>query len=588
MLKGDITAIGDGKAGGKGANFLKVRDEVRKILLREPAFAENIDMPKTVLVTTSEYRKFVEHNRLDPLISKVERAEFRADDCLLLKEAFLNGTIPDEVKKGLLFILEDIREPLVVRSSSILEDQKGAAFAGKYESVFVGNQGDAHCRWNALAAAIKKVYSTTYNENALAYRCKRGFIDSREEMALVIQPVVGRRYGNYFLPAMAGVGFSQNGYCWNKEIKKGDGLVRLVFGLGTRSVGRGYVRLFSPVKPTMRPEGTDVNNIQKCSQKKVDVVDLEGNELKSVHFRELIKDGFNCYPGSQAMVSLRDSGYLYRPVSNMWDSNHVPVLTMDGVLMSSWMNLDVAKVVHWLLNVLEESLGFAVDLEFAVNIEPDTNRPVVYILQVRPLSERGGREKVQVPVISEGDMIFSVRGSLPTAYVPDVEYLVYVDDEVYHGWPRREKQSVARVIGKLNEALKGKAFALIGPGRWGSWNPDLGVPVSYAEISNSSILIEVARRRATYVPEVSFGSHFFQDLIEDNIAYLPVYPDEPGVIFNEAIFGKKSEFQNLLPGEYYRQFEKLIRVIRVPAAAKGKMAHAIMDGELEKAVLYLG
>jgi len=165
--------------------------------------------------------------------------------------------------------------------------------------------------------------------------------------------------------------------------------------------------------------------------------------------------------------------------------------------------------------------------------------------------------------------------------------LVYVDDEAYNSWPHNEKQSVARVIGKIGEVLKGKRFVLIGPGRWGSWNPELGVPVTYAEISSCAMLVEVARRKATYVPEVSFGSHFFQDLIEDNIAYLPVYPDEAGEIFNESIFCNKSSFADLLPDPYYRKFDDLIKIIHVPSVKDKRKVHAIMNGEEEKAVVFL-
>jgi hypothetical protein len=407
-----------------------------------------------------------------------------------------------------------------------------------------------------------------------------------EKMAVLLQEIVGSTYRNYYPPAMAGVAFSQNGYCWNKEINKKDGLVRLIFGLGTRAVGRGYVRLFSPAKPAMRPEGTDTNNIQKSSQKKVDVIDLETNELKTVHFRELITDGFNCYPGAQNMVSLRDGNYLYRPVSNLWDTAHVPVLTMDGALSGPFMGLDIGLTIAALLKVLEKKLGYAVDCEFAVKVDPQTNQADLYLLQTRSLSEALNIKPMPLPELKDEDVIFVVNRNLPTAYVPDIEYLVYVDDVAYHQWPHNDKQSVARVIGKINEFLKDKRFALIGPGRWGSWNPDLGVPVNYAEISHTVLLVEVARRRATYVPEVSFGSYFFQDLIEDNIAYLPMYPDEPGEIFNEKIFSQKSQFKTLLPDEYYRKFDRLIKVIHVPEAAGNRMAHAVLNGEIEKAVVF--
>lgn len=587
MPKSNIIQIGTGGMGGKGHGFLNLQKLLSDLahVPENKIYTDNICFPKTFCVTTGIFSDFIKLNKFENLIADAESSN--KDNYETIKEKFLSGKFSEDAKKELFEILKQVSSPLAVRSSSLLEDQKGASFAGKYESVFDGNQGIEETRQEEFLNAIKTVYASTYNPNALAYRRKHNFIKDREEMALLVQELVGIKYHDYFLPALAGVGFSQNGYCWNKEINKKEGLVRLVFGLGTRAVGRGYVCLFSPAKPLMRPEGTEVNNIQKCSQKKVDVIDLQNNALKTIHFRELISDGFNCYPGSQAMVSLRDGNYLYRPVSNLWDAQHIPVLTMNGVLSGPWMGIDLAQTIGWLLKRLEENLGHSVDIEFAVNIDPKAEKATLYLLQARALSESEDRKAHPIPELSKKDIIFTVRRNLPTAHVPDIEYLVYVDEMEYRNWPHKDKQSVARVIGKVNEILQGKRFALIGPGRWGSWNPDLGVPVTYAEISHCIMLVEVARRRATYVPEVSFGSHFFQDLIEDDIAYLPVYPDEPGAMFNEEIFLKQSEFPKLMSDEYYRKFDKLIKVIHVPSIADKRKAHAILNGELEKAAMFL-
>lgn len=581
----EIITIGDGNIGGKASGFLNVQNLLKENL--DADFTDNVAFPKSVFIATDIFNQFVKFNELQNMVNEVEKPDYKLNDCEQIKKSILDGTFPENIETSLVELLNLFKNPIIVRSSSMLEDQKGAAFAGKYESVFVGNQGDIADRKAKLLQAIKKVYSSTYNPNALEYRCKHGFVDSREAMAILIQEVVGQKYKNYYLPAMAGVAFSQNGYCWNKSIKKEDGLIRLVFGLGTCAVGRGYVRLFSPIKPSVRPEGTDINNIQKCSQKKVDVIDLENNNFKTVHFRELINNGFDCYPNSQPMISLKDGSYLYRPVSHIWDNMHVPILTMDGVLQSPWVKLNIAEILSKLLKKLESNLGFPVDIEFAIALKPESENACIFILQARPLSEREGHTPKPIPEISEDKIIISTKGNLPTSHVSDIEYLVYVDDMVYHSWPHKEKQTVARTIGKLNEILKTKRFALIGPGRWGSWNPDLGVPVTYSEISNCLLLIEVARRKATYVPEVSFGSHFFQDLIEDNITYLPVYPDNADVIFNEKIYKTKSSFKNLLKDNYYRQFDELIKVIHIPSLHKQNYANAILNGELEKAVLFI-
>jgi hypothetical protein len=587
MAEHEIERVGDGEIGGKAQGFLRLIDAVRGLVRQGDGqpYAPVLAFPETKIVTTSVFREFLAFNRLEAAARAVESGT--ETDGGALESAFRKGEFPESTRDALAGSILDIETPLVVRSSSLLEDRKGASFAGKYESVFVANRGDARERLDQLLKGIREVYGSTFNASALAYRRNRGLIDAHEEMALLVQEVVGRPYRHYWLPAAAGVGFSQNGYCWNKQMAKRDGLVRLVFGLGTRAVGRGYVRLFSPVKPDMRPEGTELNNILKCSQKNVDVIDLEDGRLKNVHFRELITDGFDCYPGSQAMVSLRDGSHLYRPASRLWDASHVPVLTMDGVLSGTWMNLDLPGTLGWLLRELEAALGFAVDMEFAVNVDPDARTARIFPLQARPLAEGGEHQPHAIPKLDERDVVFSAARSLPTAFLPDIEYLVYVDEVAYHAWPHNDRASVARIIGKITEALRGKRFALVGPGRWGSWNPALGVPVKYAEIAGTLMLVEVARRRATYIPEVSYGSHFFQDLIEDGIAYLPLHPDEPNEVFNEAVLHQKSDLARLLPGEYYRRYDPLIRVIHVPSVAGGRRAHAILNGELERAVVFL-
>ena len=587
MGENEIEHVGSGEIGGKARGFLRLTRAVRERVRRFDGqdYASVLAFPETKIVTTSVFREFLAFNGLEEAARAVESG--RESDYDALQAKFREGGFPERTRNELAASVLRIEGPLAVRSSSLLEDQKRASFAGKYESVFVVPRGEERERLDQLLQGMKAVYASTFNPSALAYRRNRGLLDAHEEMALLVQEVVGRAYRHYWLPAMAGVGFSQNGYCWNDEMRKKDGLVRLVFGMGTRAVGRGYVRLFSPAKPLLRPEGVEVNNIQKCSQKNVDVIDLEDRSLKSVHFRELISDGFECYPGAQAMVSLRDGNYLYRPVSHVWDASHVPVLTMDGVLAGSWMNLDLPGTLGWLLRDLEAALGFAVDVEFAVDVDPKAKTAKVYPLQARPLAEGEEHKLHPIPKLDEPDVVFSTRRSLPTAFVPDIEYLVYVDEDVYHSWPYNDRQGVARVVGKVTEALRGKRFALVGPGRWGSWNPQLGVPVKYAEIAGTLMLVEVARRRATYAPEVSYGSHFFQDLIEDNVAYLPLYPDEPNEVFNEAFLHGQSELPRLLPDQYYRRYDRLIRVVHVPSIAGGRRAHAILNGELEAAVVFV-
>ena len=359
--------------------------------------------------------------------------------------------------------------------------------------------------------------------------------------------------------------------------------MRVVFGLGTRAVGRGYARLFSPGSPTSRPEGHEAAAIEKYSQGTMDVLDLKANTLKAINFKEVVKDGFDCYPGSEKLFSLRDGQSIYVPATRLWEPGHRPVLTFDAILGNEWAGVYFPKLMRDVMQTLESECGYPIDMEFAGELENGLFK--LNILQARPLTQREEQNPEELPDIKQEDILFTSNRDVPTSSIHNIEYIVYIDPDEYFACPHDERHTVARVIGNLNRILSGKKFVLIGPGRWGSSKPELGVPATYAEICNTAMLVEVAHGR--YAPEVSFGTHFFQDLIEDGIAYMPVFPDEPDIIFNEKAFKKHSIFTNLLTDPHDRWFRKLIRVIHVPTVFSGRYAHVLLNGNTEKGMVYL-
>lgn len=579
--------IGSGMVGGKAVGYFKAknyleRDDVKKAA---PELADRLRFPKTVCITTDIFAAFVKENNLGPLIQQHKFNEDTAYE--ILRGHFLYGKFSEPVRDAFRNVIRQYNFPLAVRSSSMLEDRAGTSFAGKYETIFISNRGAEDERLEQLCRAIKEIYASTYNPSALQYRKKHKMLEEDEQMAILLQQAIGREYKNYFLPLMAGVGFSQNGYLWNKEIKKQDGIVRLVFGLGTRAVGRGYARIFSPGKPLARPEGTDAKAITKFSQAVVDVLDLKKNCLQQVRFPELVKDGFSCYPRAQRLFSLKDENYLYIPPTNMWNKNHKPVLTFDGILSSPWLGLDMPKLTKWLFTELEGAFDCPVDIEFAVRVDDDPEEAHFYIVQCRPLSQREKLKPRPIPKVSDKQKIFYAHRQVPTAKLKKIEYIVYVDPMRYKNWPASDKFAIARVVGKLNQLLENKRFILMGPGRWGSVNPELGVSVKYSEIANTKMLVEISIREAEYLPEVSYGTHFFQDLIEDNIVYVPLYPDEEGAILNENFFEKGNVFRKLLENEYYAKYEDMIKVIHVPESTGGHHAEAVFNGVKDAGLVYV-
>jgi hypothetical protein len=584
-----MDVIGGGHIGGKAKGFLQAKEILTGGSVKErfPREVSLLRFPVTFCIGTGVYEEFIKRNNLEEIISRA-KISIEDEDYERLKRHFLDGTFPVSFIKDISSLLENITYPLAVRSSSVLEDQPGTSFAGKYDTLFISNRGTLNERTEQLLTAIKNVFASTYNPSAVSYRTKHHLVDEEEKMAILLQEAIGLEFEGYFMPLMAGVGFSQNGYCWNKEVKKEGGLVRLVFGLGTRAVGRGYARLFSPKKPLARPEGTDVREIDKFSQATIDALDIKLNRIVSFHFSQVVRNGLDCYPRSERLFSLRDGSHLYIPVTNIWDPEHKPVLTFDAILTSPWCGLYMPSVTEAVFKSLEEGFGFAVDVEFAVRVDDDLKEAHFYLVQARPLSQRSSMASHPIPRdVPEKDKLFTAVKNIASAVIHNIEYIVYVDSFQYDKWPIDDRHEVARIVGRINRMLNGKTFMLMGPGRWGSAKVELGVPTKYSEISNCAMLVEIARKTENYVPEVSFGTHFFQDLIEDCIVYMPLYPDDPGIIFNEEFLKSQNVFRQFLPDYYHASYENLIRVVHIPSVSGGRLATAVLNGEQEEALIYL-
>jgi hypothetical protein len=501
-------------------------------------------------------------------------------------EAYRNGQFPDYVVDQIREVMEQLGDcPLIVRSSSLLEDNFGSAFAGKYDSFFLPNQGTPEENLSDLLRAIAKVYASVLNPDALFYRQIQRLEDYDERMAILIQRVEGARHGNYFFPIMAGVGFSRNPYIWNKKLKAEEGFLRLVFGLGTRAVDRvdwDYPRMIGLSHPTLRPV-TSATDIRKYSQNSVDVINLEENSLETVPATELLSSDF---PGVQYIASV-DEGEFIKPIFSLGST--IPpenmVLTFDSLLK----NTDFSQIMRTMLAKLERHYRRPVDIEFTVQIEPDYPKPniIVHLLQCRPLSNQQWTPDVVIPQnIRLSDQLFTVDHIVPQGIVERIKYIVYVDPVAYSKIPDNTiRLELARVIGRLNKCLEGEKFVLMGPGRWGSSNIDLGIKVTYADIYNTSMLIEIAVADGGATTEVSYGTHFFQDLVESNIYPLSVFPNNAASVFNWKFFQKTiNQLPKLLPQD--SPYADYIKVIDVPNASQNRFLRVIMNAEENKALGY--
>jgi hypothetical protein len=373
---------------------------------------------------------------------------------------------------------------------------------------------------------------------------------------------------------------------WNKKIKREDGFLRIVMGLGTRAVDRvdkDYPRMVGLSHPTLRPVSGPAD-IVKYSQRFMDVIDLEENAFKSLPVSEVLS---NSFPGVQYLASV-DEGDFIKPIFSL--GTNIPVekmvLTFDNLLK----NTDFPKLMRTMLKKLSHYYERPVDIEFAVQFVPGYPKPnfKIFLLQCRPLKHQEWVQQIPVPRdIPLTDQIFSANRLVPAGVVDKIKYLVYVDPFKYSQIPDNTiRMELARVVGRLNKRLEGERFILMGPGRWGSSNIDLGVKVTYADIYNTSMLIEVAVTRNGITPELSYGTHFFQDLVESNIIPLAIYPDNPEAIFNYSFINQASnKLAVFLPQDsIYAEYIKLINIEEV---SLGKLLRVIMNAEESKALGYL-
>jgi len=569
-----------GRLGGKCAGLFLAKKILKKSKDSNDLLKE-IKIPKSWYITSDVLLGFLGYNNLDEVVEQKYKDinEVRIEYPNVI-QTFKNGRFPPEIVQGLSMVLDEFdTKPLIIRSSSLLEDSLGAAFSGKYRSLFIANQGPKQERLEALMDAIAEVYASTFGPDPIQYRAERGLLDFSEEMGIMIQEVIGTRIGKYFLPALSGVAFSRNEFRWSPRIKREDGLVRLVPGLGTRAVDRvsdDYAILLAPAQPGLRANVTTDETVY-YSPRYVDVINLETNMFETVPVGELLRSHGNEFVMIDKIVSVYEDGHLRKPMAmNVDFEKEDLVVTFDGLIGDT----PFVKQVNGMLNLLEDKLWTPVDIEFAHDGKD------FYLLQCRPQSYTRGSAPAPIPKdVPKDRVVFTAERYISNGTVPDITHLVYVDPQRYGELSdRSELLSVGQAVGKLNKLLPKRQFVLMGPGRWGSRGDiKLGVNVTYSDISNTAVLIEIARKKGNYMPDLSFGTHFFQDLVEGQIRYLPLYPDDEGIEFNERfLLGSDNLLPDVLPD--FSSLSGVIRLIDIPKSTDGLVLKVLMNAELNEAM----
>ncbi len=552
--------IGTGFVGGKAVGMLLAQN----ILRQDTSFNwdEYLETHDSFFVGSNVYYSYIVHNDLWQLFMQQKTPEGYFAVAGELRKEMLLGSFPDTIRDGFRKLLDYYGQyPIIIRSSSLLEDGFGNAFAGKYESFFCVNQGSPEARLEQLEEIVRKVFASAMSEDALTYRLQRGLDQKDEQMALLVQRVSGSYKQHYYFPELAGVGVSYNTFVWDKTMDPRAGMLRLVLGLGTRAVDRvegDYPRIVALDAPEKQAHN-GFEDTRKFSQRDVDLLNINENCLQTKSLLTLTKEGVDI-PWRRYAVQDKETMQLLERRGQKQD---VWLLTFNQLFADK----KFPKLMQKMLKSLEKAYDYPVDVEFTVNFTTDLV-PKINVVQCRPLQTKGAEKDVDIPSgIPDEQTFFRTEGNFMGGNISQpLKWVIWVDPAAYSLLPTTDKHEIARLVGRLNKRIADKVDSptmLLGPGRWGTSTPTMGVPITFSEINNFSVLAEVAFTSGNLMPELSFGSHFFQDLVEAEIFYLALYPENKNCFFNRDWLQKQpNALEGLAPTS--ARFKKVLKVFRVP------------------------
>ncbi|HJB27252.1 MAG TPA: PEP/pyruvate-binding domain-containing protein [Candidatus Blautia faecavium] len=548
--------IGTGAIGGKACGMLLAR----KIAETEiPEFFSYSEPHDSFYIGSDVFYTYIVSNDCWRLRIRQRTKKEYFTAAKELKEHLFTGEFPTKIREQFLNVIEYFgQSPFIVRSSSFLEDGFGNAFAGKYESVFCVNQGDPQKRLEEFEQAVRTVYASTMDYSALEYRLLRGLEKKDEQMAILVQRVSGSYQGKYFMPCAAGVGYSHSAYKWYPDMDPDAGMLRIVMGLGTKAVDRtkeDYPRLANLDRPTATVL-TTVEQKHKFSQRNIDVLDCEEDTLKEVPLETLLP----ILPLWYKKIVLEhdyDAEYRLRQMGRYQD---VWFVSCQKLLEKKEFTALMQKILKTLEHIYENP----VDIEYTVNVD-ESGDFVVNLLQCRPLYLGQKGEKIDLTDLKLKEVFFEIKdSSMGNSGKRKIDVVIQVDPVLYYQYPYRKKYDVAAALGKINRHFRGtgKNILLMTPGRIGTSSPELGVPVTFGDISNFSAVCEVSDSRAGYMPELSYGSHMFQDLVEAEILYGAIWNNAKTLSYHPELFGQKKDlFSEICP-----DMKELCGIIKVYAA----------------------
>ena len=518
--------IGTGMIGGKACGMLLARAIIRN---KEPDINEVLEPHDSFYAGSDLYYTYIVDNNLWDTRIKQRTDEGYFSLAVKFADKIMKGSFSDSMREQFVRIIEYYgQDPYIIRSSSILEDGFGNAFAGKYESVFCVNRGSLEERTAEFERAIKIVYASSMSLSALDYRKRRGLDKRDEQMALLIQRVSGSYYGSNYMPCAAGVGYSYSPYRVMKDSDPTAGMLRLVMGLGTSAVDRtegSYPRIVNLDMPEKTSYSSSADK-HRFSQGKAEVINMTERSLKKLSLEEIEPD----LPRYLDRILLEHDFDAESSLREMGRNRMIKFISCKGLVA----NRTLMEQMKRMLRCIQDEYDYPVDTEFTINIS-ENGEYSVDLLQCRPLQVQKGKSGTVIPPdLPEEKILLESRGaSMGMSKAAGLDIVVYVDPVKYYNMPYNDKNLVARLIGKVNWHYRdmNKHMMLIVPGRVGTTSPELGVPTTFSDISAYEIICETEETKAGYNPELSFGSHIFQDLVEAEILYTAIFNNEKTIHF---------------------------------------------------------
>lgn len=519
--------VGTGMIGGKACGMLLARAIIRN---NEEDIDEVLEPHDSFYIGSDMYYTYIVDNNLWDIRIRQRTDEGYFEVADEFSDKLMSGTFSPAMEEQFVRIIEYYgQDPYIIRSSSILEDGFGNAFAGKYESVFCTNRGTPKEKLEEFEHAIKVVYASSMSLSALDYRKRRGLDKRDEQMALLVQRVSGSHYGSYYMPCAAGVGYSYSPYRIMKDSDPKAGMLRLVMGLGTSAVDRtegSYPRIVNLDMPKKTSYSSSADK-HKFSQGKSEVIDMNERCLKKLTLEDIESD----LPDYLKRILLEHDYDAELRLREIGRNRDVEFISCAGLVD----NDKLMEQMKRMLRCISDEYDYPIDTEFTINVS-DNGEYSIDLLQCRPLQvQKESKGRAMPKDIDENRIFLESKGaSMGMSKVSKLDIIVFVDPVKYYNMPYKEKDFVAKLVGKINWHYRDthKSMMLIVPGRVGTSSPELGVPTTFADISAYSVICEVEESKAGYNPELSYGSHIFQDLVEANILYTAMFNNDKTLHYN--------------------------------------------------------